>query len=268
MKIFVASFSGNTGKTTLSKHLLVPQIPGAKRIQIEDINAGDGNPDADIKGKEFEALTESLRAMDDNEHVVIDVGASTSIHVMDSLAEMRRFRDQIDFWIIPAVPSVKQNADTIDIAEKMLVLGIKPSRIIVLLNNVTDLDGISNDFKQVLLLRSAGINVVDVPILNLPIFDQLKADDRTVFSIASETVDFDEMRKEARMHMRLTGDDSKLVEYAKKEALFDHSEAAVRNLKRVFAATPIPARLAEIEAEFAEFEKAMQARKSASEAVQ
>lgn len=41
MKIAVLNFSGNVGKSTIARHLLLPRIPGAELIAIESINAAD-----------------------------------------------------------------------------------------------------------------------------------------------------------------------------------------------------------------------------------
>lgn len=41
MKVAVINLSGNTGKTTLSKHLLAPLLK-ARRVQIEDVNSSNG----------------------------------------------------------------------------------------------------------------------------------------------------------------------------------------------------------------------------------
>ena len=42
MKLAVISFSGNVGKSTISRHLLAPRLRGARVIAIESINADEG----------------------------------------------------------------------------------------------------------------------------------------------------------------------------------------------------------------------------------
>lgn len=39
MKIAVINFSGNVGKTTVARHLLLPRIQGAELISVESVNA-------------------------------------------------------------------------------------------------------------------------------------------------------------------------------------------------------------------------------------
>ena len=72
MKVAVISFSGNVGKTTISRHLLAPRMRGAKVISIESINAGDDQGHV-IRGRQFAELQEYLQVVDD---VVVDIGAS------------------------------------------------------------------------------------------------------------------------------------------------------------------------------------------------
>ena len=46
MKIAVINFSGNVGKSTVARHLLLPRIPGAELIAIESLNADEGQGQA------------------------------------------------------------------------------------------------------------------------------------------------------------------------------------------------------------------------------
>ena len=47
MKIAVINFSGNVGKTTIARHLLLPRIDGAELFSVESLNAADGEGHAD-----------------------------------------------------------------------------------------------------------------------------------------------------------------------------------------------------------------------------
>ena len=50
MKVAVINFSGNVGKTTIARHLLVPRMAGAELIAVESINADEGQATA-IRGE-------------------------------------------------------------------------------------------------------------------------------------------------------------------------------------------------------------------------
>ena len=86
MKLAVINFSGNVGKTTVSRHLLAPRIPGCQVVAVESINADDGQP-VTIRGRQFAQLQEFLQSVD---NVVVDIGAS---NVEELLKLMRRYRD-------------------------------------------------------------------------------------------------------------------------------------------------------------------------------
>ena len=58
MVIVVMNFSGNVGKSTVSKHLLEPRLPEAKLIPIESINADDSVQEV-LRGKDFGKVIES-----------------------------------------------------------------------------------------------------------------------------------------------------------------------------------------------------------------
>ena len=55
MKVAVINFSGNVGKTTISRHLLLPRIAGAELICVESLNA-DGNQGQYLRGRQFAEL--------------------------------------------------------------------------------------------------------------------------------------------------------------------------------------------------------------------
>jgi hypothetical protein len=63
MKIAVINFSGNVGKTTIARHLLLPRIEGAELFSVESLNAADGEGHA-MRGRQFGELQELLQTMD------------------------------------------------------------------------------------------------------------------------------------------------------------------------------------------------------------
>ena len=52
MKLAVINFSGNVGKTTIARHLLLPRVDGAALIAVASINAEDGLGQA-LRGRQF-----------------------------------------------------------------------------------------------------------------------------------------------------------------------------------------------------------------------
>lgn len=134
MKIAVINFSGNVGKTTVARHLLMPRIEGAELIAVESLNADDG-PGQALRGRQFGALQEYLQTVDS---VVVDIGAS---NVEDLLALMHKYRgshDDFDCFVVPTVAALKQQQDTIATLAELAQLGVPASRLKLVFNMVED----------------------------------------------------------------------------------------------------------------------------------
>ena len=146
MKLAVNNFSGNVGKTTVSRHLLAPRIPGCQVVAVESINADDGQS-VTIRGRQFAQLQEFLQSVD---NVVIDIGAS---NVEELLKLMRRYRDsQEDFdgFIVPTVPARKQQQDTAATLAELARIGVPPARLRLVFNQVDDDSPIDRTFDTLL----------------------------------------------------------------------------------------------------------------------
>lgn len=154
MKVAVISFSGNVGKTTIARHLLAPRMRGAEVISIESINAGDDQGHV-IRGRQFAQLQEYLQVVDD---VVVDIGAS---NVEDLLALMHRYRgshEDLDYFVVPTVPAVKQQQDTLATLAELSRLGIAPDKVRLVFNMVEDGTDLARVFDLVLaFLRSSPV---------------------------------------------------------------------------------------------------------------
>lgn len=245
MLIAISSFSGNVGKTTLAKNLFMPQLPaGARRVQVEDINTGDGKADAEITSESFRLLAHEINAAGPNDHFVIDIGSSNAKHMFQQLSEMRRVRDKIDFWVIPVVPGAKQMMDSLNVVKEFIDMGIKPEKIVVILNNVKHPKTVKTEFAEILHLTEIGVNVIDEPVLVSDVYDNLKGDDRSVFAVEAENPDFDAMQEAARAK----GPEGRqeLLDIADRMVVQDLSEFAAANLRRVFKKTPIAKKLSEL----------------------
>ena len=138
MKIAVINFSGNVGKTTVARHLLLPRIEGAELITVESINADDGQAQLlsqTLRGRQFGELQEYLQTVD---NVVVDIGAS---NVEDLLALMHKYRgshEDFDCFVIPTVSALKQQQDTIATLAELARLGVPASRLKLVFNMVDD----------------------------------------------------------------------------------------------------------------------------------
>lgn len=146
MKIAVINFSGNVGKSTIARHLLLPRIEGAELIAVESLNA-DENQGQALRGRQFGELQEYLQTVDS---VVVDIGAS---NVEDLLGLMHRYHgshEDFDCFVVPTVPALKQQQDTIATLVELSGLGVPPSRLKLVFNMVEDDDDAARSFSQLL----------------------------------------------------------------------------------------------------------------------
>ena len=134
MKIAVINFSGNVGKTTVARHLLLPRIDSAELIAVESLNADDGQGQA-LRGRQFGELQEYLQTV---ESVVVDIGAS---NVEDLLVLMHKYRgshEDFDCFVIPTVSALKQQQDTIATLAELARLGVPAAKLKLMFNMVDD----------------------------------------------------------------------------------------------------------------------------------
>lgn len=146
MKIAVINFSGNVGKTTISRHLLLPRIAGAELISVESLNA-DGGQGQSLRGRQFAELQEYMQTVDS---LVVDIGAS---NVEDLMALMRRYRgshEDFDYFVVPTVPELKQQEDTMATLSELSRSGIPPSRLKLVFNMVDDGVEVAQAFEHLL----------------------------------------------------------------------------------------------------------------------
>jgi hypothetical protein len=147
MKIAVLNFSGNVGKSTIARHLLLPRIPGAELIAIESINAADEHQGQTLRGRQFAELQEYLQTVDS---AIVDIGAS---NVEELLSLMRRYRgsqEDFDAFVVPTVPALKQQRDTMATLVEMSRMGVPASRLKIVFNMVEDGRDVATTFEHLL----------------------------------------------------------------------------------------------------------------------
>lgn len=147
MKIAVINFSGNVGKTTISRHLLLPRIQGAELIAVESINADEGFHGQALRGRQFAELQEYMQTVDS---AIVDIGAS---NVEDLMSLMRRYQgsqEDFDFFVIPTVAAIKQQQDTMATLIELARSGVPPSRLKVVFNMVDDAVDVAQAFELLL----------------------------------------------------------------------------------------------------------------------
>ena len=189
MKIAVINFSGNVGKTTIARHLLAPRLDNADVIPIESINA-DGAETEALRGRDFDLLQQKMMSL---KNVVVDIGAS---NVEDFVLLMQRYEgshDDFDRFIVPTVPALKQQVDTIATLNQLAELGIEPLKVRLLFNFVDSKSDVTNVFVRLFdQHRKAGTFVIDPAgvVYENPIYEKIKSIGKTISEVNADPTDY------------------------------------------------------------------------------
>ncbi|MCE9661011.1 MAG: hypothetical protein K8R60_20980 [Burkholderiales bacterium] len=189
MKVAVINFSGNVGKTTIARHLLAPRIEGAEVVAIESINADEDQARA-LKGKQFGELQEFLQTVD---NVVVDIGASNVEDLLGLMARYRGSHEDFDYFVIPTVPALKQQQDTIATLTQLARLGIPGAKLKVVFNQVEDDVKVNEAFDTLLaFIEQNRITQVSLQckLGTNEIYARVKGTGKDLADLASDTTDY------------------------------------------------------------------------------
>ncbi|HEY0856191.1 MAG TPA: hypothetical protein VGE16_03995 [Albitalea sp.] len=229
MKIAVINFSGNTGKSMLTKNMLVPLLPGAKRISIEDLNEAGGRVDTAITASMFPSLAAELNVFEEDKHFVLDIGASSAKEMVGHFTRLSSTRSDIDLWLVPVTPSSKQCTDTINTIRKLIEIGVHAARIVVVPNNITDVSLFEMDFKRLgIAAAEMGFRLCDQGVPASKIYDMTRSSDETLFDIAADDTDYRDKLRRARV------DHGGVQEVGRRIVVRDMARDACTHLRAVF----------------------------------
>jgi hypothetical protein len=189
MKVAIINFSGNVGKTTIARHLLAPHMTGVEIVSVETANADEAEAEA-LRGKDFAHLQEYMLASDD---LIVDIGAS---NVEDLLGLMRKFKgshEDFDYFIIPAVPDVKQQKDTANTAAELARMGVPSNKIKIVLNRVEDGQAPEKQFTSLIAFLQVNKVAHYDPACFLSeneIYQRVKLDGRSIQDLAEDQTDY------------------------------------------------------------------------------
>ncbi|WP_185994233.1 hypothetical protein, partial [Streptomyces benahoarensis] len=120
-------------------------------------------------------------------------------------------------------------------AQSLKDLGIEPEKIVLLPNNVTDPESFESDFALIYKARQFGFFVPEQAILSTEAFEILKNDERSIFDVINNKINFTAKKAE----LRKAGDDEGLAKLGQEIVLYDLSRFASRNIKKVFESIPL-----------------------------
>lgn len=197
MKIAVINFSGNVGKSTIARHLLVPRLRNAQLIAIESINS-DGSQDEAIRGKQFGQLQEAMALMED---AVIDVGASNVEDFINLMKQYKGSHEDFDFFVVPTVSRAKQQRDTISTIEALADIGIPAKKIRLVFNMVEMDEQVEQVFSGLFDYHSSAKRFALTPAAVVHINDiygKLNGAQQSISDVLADPTDFKEKIKSAK----------------------------------------------------------------------
>jgi hypothetical protein len=189
MKIAVINFSGNVGKTTVARHLLLPRIEGAELVAIESLNADEGQAQA-LRGRQFGELQEYLQTVDS---AVVDIGASNVEELLGLMQRYRGSHEDFDCFVVPTVPPLKQQQDTIATLLALSQLGVPASRLKLVFNMVEDGSAVKQTFYPLVnFLEGHAVSVPD-PACRLglnEIYARVRSTGADIATLARDDTDY------------------------------------------------------------------------------
>jgi len=189
MKVAAINFSGNVGKSTVAKHMLLPRIPGATLVAIETINADEGS-EAAVRGSEFGKLQQALLMVD---AAVVDIGASNVEDVMHLMRQYRGSHDDFDLFVVPTTREAKQTRDTVTTIEALANMGVPPEKIRVVFNRLEAGETVDEAFEALVSYHQTSARFTlsrDAFIIDSELFQRLRALDTTVEALLSDDTDW------------------------------------------------------------------------------
>ncbi|MCG9625387.1 stability protein [Vibrio mediterranei] len=150
LKIAVLNHSGNVGKSTICNTLLLPRIEGAELIRVETINE-DGGSGEKLAAKDMTNVIEKIDILD---KAIIDIGSSNIENFIKGIKENIGAHEDIDIYLLPVTPDIKQQKDTVNSICELNDMGIESDRIGLLLNRVDLSIPLDSQFK---VLSESGV---------------------------------------------------------------------------------------------------------------
>lgn len=145
-KIAVINFSGNVGKSTITKYLLSPRLNNATIISVETVNASELD-DESLKGKQFTELLEHMAVSDD---FIADIGASNAEDFLEQMFKLKGSHEWFNYFVIPVSPKPKQQQDTISTIRVLSANKVPKNKIRVIFNMVDDIDELDKTFNAII----------------------------------------------------------------------------------------------------------------------
>lgn len=124
---------------------------------------------------------------------MIDIGASNVEDFIDLMEQYRGSHEEFDLFVVPTVPALKQQQDTIVTIGELVVLGVPPHKIRLLFNQANVQDELETQFSAVyayhLSERKFTLNPAAVMHDN-ELYSRLKASGADIAQLLTDDTDY------------------------------------------------------------------------------
>ena len=194
--VMVLNFSGNVGKSVISRHFLAPRLNDAFVIPVETINSDEHETDA-VKGNEFSTLLENMFTVRDS--IIVDVGASNIESLLNEMTKITDSHEDFDYFVIPTVPKNKQKIDTLKTIMALNDLGVPAEKIRLIFNAVDEPNKVPTTFQSIFDYHNATQHFDLRPnaiIKSNELYGLLQASGKTIKAVLADETDFKEAMRQ------------------------------------------------------------------------
>lgn len=236
-RVAIMNFSGNTGKTTIARHLLKPRMEGVDEIiYIESSNADEETKQGKtVRAAQFEKVAKNLM---ESMSMVVDIGASNVEETLELMRQIDGSHEDFDYIIVPIVKSPKQRQDSVNTIKELLNMGVEPEKIKPVFNRVGITESVEEQFADVLYaLNRMGVeystNAVIVESNFFPRFEDMKF---TLDGLFSTNIKDNKKRQNdlRRIKSRTAEETKELRELSDLVTLQRMAASAIDNLDNVY----------------------------------
>lgn len=232
MKIIILSYTGNVGKTVITRHLLAPRMMDIPVIAVESIN--ENAAELGLSIEQFKAdnaweLFSKLLTLDD---VIVDVGASNIVVFLQAMNRFNNAQDKFDYFIIPVTSGTKEQRETISIISKLQNMGVSPEKIRLFFNRVNS--SVEVDFHILLKYVAENKNAIvntQAAIYENELFDELAIKKMSINQLLSDPKNYRQLLRENK-----DADQKQRAHWGDMFGLKALAKSVNRNLDEAFAA--------------------------------
>lgn len=231
MKLVIASLAGSVGKTTITAHMLCPRMPAARVLAVDTANntvKHFGIDAEEYSGEDFAKLYKQLVRLDD---AIIDVGGSKEGKEFLAGMDWMEGHDEIDAFVIPAMPDDKDQKAAYKTIELLLAQGVAKDKIKVIFNGVEKNTVEEFDYLLGALAANEIPFAIDATIFRHDLYDILAVQKRSLSSVLDDKEDYKTLLRQVP-----AGDTNKITTYENLMVATKYAPKVNENLETVFSA--------------------------------